>query len=78
MENRFYPARESAAIQWANNHRSLTFTVDSVGIIGEPVSGFIAETLVPVGQDGQEINDVEIIPDDCSSNEIKPRYDNEG
>ena len=45
----------------------------SVGIIGEPLSGFIAETLVPLGQDGQEeINEVEMIPDDCSNNEIKP------
>ncbi|CAB4024529.1 phosphatase 1 regulatory subunit 36-like [Paramuricea clavata] len=42
-----------------------------VGIIGEPLSGFNAETLVPVGQEDQEISEVEIIPDDCSSNELK-------
>ena len=30
---------------------------------------------MPVGQDGQEeINENEIVPDDCSNNEIKPRY----
>jgi hypothetical protein len=34
------------------------------------------ETLVPVGQEDQEISEVEIIPDDCSSNELKSRYNN--
>ena len=48
------------------------FIVGRVGIIGEPISGFNAETLMPLGED-QEMSQVEIISDDCSTKEIKPR-----